>query len=136
MRSARIPRFSGESFLESSRPKMRRRGFRMTAAANTGPNSEPRPASSRPAILSQPCWRAARSNREEQSRRIGADSNTAFHDRACVARKNCPGLLRFRFGRAGRLKYTVDAFDTRGLALEAAQVVKLGAAHTALLQNF
>jgi len=33
----------GSSFLESSSPTMRRLGFRITAAATTGPNSAPRP---------------------------------------------------------------------------------------------
>ena len=41
---------------------MRRVGLRITAAATTGPNnSDPRPASSSPAIRSQPRCRASRS---------------------------------------------------------------------------
>src|SRR3989338_1517502 len=49
------------SFLESSRPGMRRAGSRMTAAATTGPKSAPRPTSSTPAMRakpSRPAWRS------------------------------------------------------------------------------
>src|SRR5580704_9515685 len=65
---ANSSRRSKGSFLESSNPTMRRRGFKITAAATTGPKREPRPASSNPAIRSHPRWRASRSYREEQSR--------------------------------------------------------------------
>src|ERR1700741_1879150 len=70
MRSASSERRSEASFFESSRPTMRRLGLRITAAATTGPNSAPRPASSMPAMRIQPSLRAARSKREEQSRLI------------------------------------------------------------------
>src|SRR6266849_3495024 len=59
MRRASTARRSGVSFLESSRPTMRRLGFKITAAATTGPNSDPRPASSSPAMRIQPRLRAA-----------------------------------------------------------------------------
>ena len=68
IRGANSSRRSEGSFLESSNPTMRRRGFKITAAATTGPKREPRPASSNPAIRSHPRWRASRSYREEQSR--------------------------------------------------------------------
>src|SRR5208282_1021759 len=58
------------SFLESSKPTILRFGLRITAAATTGPNSAPRPASSSPAMRVQPSFRAARSKREQQSRAI------------------------------------------------------------------
>src|SRR5438874_3311812 len=50
MRLARTSRRSGVSTLESASPRMPRAGFRMTAAAYTGPASGPRPASSMPQI--------------------------------------------------------------------------------------
>src|SRR6266567_2778324 len=70
MRGASSARRSEVSFFESSRPTMRRLGLRITAAATTGPNNAPRPASSMPAMRVQPSLRAARSKREEQSRLI------------------------------------------------------------------
>src|SRR5947208_7903167 len=76
MRGASSTRRSGVSFLESSKPTMRRLGLRITAAATTGPNSAPRPASSMPAMRIQPSLRAARSKREEQSRLIRGDFST------------------------------------------------------------
>src|SRR5260221_186933 len=72
MRSANCVRRSGTSCLETSSPTMRRFGFRITAAATTGPNKAPRPASSKPAMRVQPSLRAARSKREEQRRLISA----------------------------------------------------------------
>src|SRR5207245_5150387 len=76
MRGASSARRSEVSFLESSRPTMRRLGLRITAAATTGPNNAPRPASSIPAMRVQPNLRAARSKREEQSRLITQDFST------------------------------------------------------------
>src|SRR6266567_6567536 len=70
MRGASSARRTEVSFFESSRPTMRRLGLRITAAATTGPNNAPRPASSMPAMRVQPSLRAARSKREEQSRLI------------------------------------------------------------------
>src|SRR6516162_3178318 len=68
MRGASSSRLSGVNFLESSRPTIRRLGLRITAAATTGPNSAPRPASSMPAMRVQPSCRAARSKRDEHWR--------------------------------------------------------------------
>src|SRR6202048_1297146 len=68
MRGASSPRRSATSFLESSKPTIRRFGFRITAAATPGPNTAPRPASSRPAMRVQPSLRAARSKRVQQRR--------------------------------------------------------------------
>jgi hypothetical protein len=59
--SAAFSRLTAESFLESSSPWMRRLGSRMTAAATTGPNSAPRPASSVPATSEKPSFQAIRS---------------------------------------------------------------------------
>src|SRR5579863_8604730 len=73
---ARTSRRSADNFLESSRPTMRRFGSRITAAATTCPKREPRPTSSRPAILSQPHLRASRSYREEHRLLIAANSST------------------------------------------------------------
>src|SRR5208282_1422961 len=50
-------RSAGRSF-ESRRPRMRCAGSRMTAAATTGPNSDPRPTSSTPATCSAPAAQA------------------------------------------------------------------------------
>ncbi len=55
---------------------MRRLGSSITAAATTGPNNDPRPASSRPAIRCQPHLRASSSNRDEHCLLIAADSST------------------------------------------------------------
>src|ERR1035437_80551 len=54
IRSASSSRRSGGSSLESRRPRMRCAGSRITAAATTGPNSDPRPTSSTPATCSAP----------------------------------------------------------------------------------
>ncbi len=54
MRSARISRRSANNSLESRSPRMRYAGSRITAAATTGPNSEPRPTSSTPATKRAP----------------------------------------------------------------------------------
>ena len=49
MMGASRARSAGVRTFESARPRMRRRGSRITAAATTGPASGPRPASSTPA---------------------------------------------------------------------------------------
>ena len=54
MRSANISRRSGSSSFESRSPRTRYVGSRMTAAATTGPNREPRPTSSTPATKRAP----------------------------------------------------------------------------------
>src|SRR5450759_1484438 len=58
MRSASSSRRSAGSSLESRSPRMRCAGSRITAAATTGPNSDPRPTSSTPATLSAPAAQA------------------------------------------------------------------------------
>src|SRR4029077_5981844 len=126
--------------LESSSPTMRRRGLRITAAANTGPKSEPRPASSRPAMRCQPLCRAVRSNREEQSRRIGADSSIAFAVTTCaLLQEGMPRCLirsGFRDGFRGCFHRLFPATNARRFAFELAQVIELRAANAARLQNF
>jgi hypothetical protein len=52
MMGASSSRRASVSFLESRRPSIGRFGSRMTAAANTGPASGPRPASSTPQTMS------------------------------------------------------------------------------------
>src|SRR5215472_4105222 len=54
MRSARTSRRSGNSSFESRNPRMRYAGSRITAAATTHPNSDPRPTSSTPATRRAP----------------------------------------------------------------------------------
>src|SRR5258708_6380846 len=61
MRSARTSRRSAWSCLLSLRPRTGRSGERITAAANTGPNSAPRPTSSTPATKRKPRARTSRS---------------------------------------------------------------------------
>src|SRR5579864_7281480 len=140
MRSAKTSRRWAVSFLESSSPTMRRRGLRITAAANTGPKSEPRPASSRPAMRCQPLCRAVRSNREEQSRRIGADSSTASAETTCVMRREdmpmCPIRSGLFHGLGGRFHRLLRSANSRRFAFELTQVVELRAANAARLQDF
>src|SRR3954469_1856379 len=142
MRSAKTSRRSGVRRFESSSPRMRRLGLRITAAANTGPNSAPRPASSSPAMRCQPCWRAARSKRDEQirgKRVIGADSNTPdlTAGGGRVGKK-----LRLRFGAncgcrdsGFSRRSLLDTLDSSRFAFESAEVIELGAAHAASAQN-
>src|SRR5712691_787917 len=65
---------------------MRRLGTIITAAATTGPNSDPRPASSSPAIRCQPHLRASRSNRDEHCLAIAADFSTVRRNSVQTAR--------------------------------------------------
>src|ERR1039458_2933362 len=58
IRSASSSRRSAGSSLESRKPRMRCAGARITAAATTGPNSDPRPTSSTPATCSAPAAQA------------------------------------------------------------------------------
>src|SRR5258708_24777163 len=76
MRAASTARRSGSSSLLSSSPRMGRSGSKITAAANTGPNRAPRPASSRPAMAVQPARRKARSCRLVGMRKSGALAQT------------------------------------------------------------
>src|SRR5690348_14940727 len=119
---------------------MRRRGFRITAAANTGPKSEPRPASSRPAMRCQPLCRAVRSNREEQSRRIGADSSIASaHTTRALRREDIWScLIRSGFfdGRCGGFHGLLRSPNACRLAFELPQVVELGTPHATRLKHF
>src|SRR5437879_13319272 len=54
IRSANISRRSGSSSFESRSPRTLYSGSRITAAATTGPNREPRPTSSTPATKRAP----------------------------------------------------------------------------------
>src|SRR5208282_6333372 len=58
IRSANSSRRSAGSSFESRRPRMRCAGSRITAAATTGPNSDPRPTSSTPATYCAPAAQA------------------------------------------------------------------------------
>src|ERR1700680_767426 len=140
IRSARTSRRLKGSFLESSSPTMRRRGLRITAAANTGPKSEPRPASSRPAMRCQPLCRAVRSNREEQSRRIGADSSTASAETTRALRREdiemCLTGSALRDRLCDSFNRPCSATYACRFAFELAQIIELGAANAARLQNF
>src|ERR1700690_1940386 len=60
--SASSSRRSAGSNLESRKPRMRYAGSRITAAATTGPNSDPRPTSSTPATCCAPINQARFSN--------------------------------------------------------------------------
>src|ERR1700739_436358 len=141
IRWAKTSRRLKGSFLESSSPTMRRRGLRITAAANTGPKSEPRPASSRPAMRCQPLCRAVRSNLEEQSRRIGADSSIAFareHPPCGPARRHqmCPTGSALLDRLCDSFDRPFRAADACRLAFELAQIIELGAANPSRLQDF
>src|SRR5215472_7301326 len=54
MRAASTSRRSANNSLESRNPRMRYAGSRITAAATTHPNSDPRPTSSTPATRRAP----------------------------------------------------------------------------------
>src|SRR5216684_2759164 len=136
----------------------------MTAAATTGPNSDPRPTSSTPATCFAPAAQARFSNLRVQrsffSKRnlaaeaeipsafevfdVGADLDTEadqhlrrrrdgkqepkFDDRVEAGlRPAWTGQSPVPTQEAGRL-LLFDFFQSRGLALEPAQVIKLGAA--------
>src|ERR1700739_2475766 len=141
IRSDNSVRRSGSSFLESSSPTMRRFGLRITAAATTGPNSAPRPASSRPAMRIQPSRRAARSKREEQSRAMFVSSNPNSSTKkmkkgqalACPPRKilwfSCLG---FGCGHGRRSFFAGGALDAGGFAPQVAQVIEARAADVSL----
>ena len=62
IRAANTSRRGASSNFESRSPRIRSAGFRMTAAATTGPNSDPRPTSSTPAISFAPAIHASFSN--------------------------------------------------------------------------
>src|SRR5208337_38171 len=62
IKSASSSRRSAGSSLESRKPRMRYSGSRITAAATTGPNSDPRPTSSTPATCCAPAAHARFSN--------------------------------------------------------------------------
>src|SRR5215469_15276549 len=68
IRGASFSRVSRSSSLESLSPRMRYFGSRITAAATTGPNSEPRPTSSTPATMQAPASHARFSKRRVQRR--------------------------------------------------------------------
>ncbi len=66
IRSASSSRRSAGKSFESRSPRMRYAGSRITAAATTGPNSDPRPTSSTPATSSAPAAQARFSNSRVQ----------------------------------------------------------------------
>src|SRR5581483_11291282 len=105
MRSASVSRRSAGSSLLSRRPRIGFSGDSATAAANTGPNNEPRPTSSTPAITLWPSARASRSCRPPHLNALRGMGRSR--------------LLLFAFAQAC------------GLALEPAQIIQLGAAHAA-----
>src|ERR1700722_2326393 len=106
MRSESVSRISGSICLLSFRPRMARSGDRTTAAATTGPKSEPRPTSSTPA--------------------------TALKPRACNSRSRVASHRNLPAMDSGRMLSPVELLalaQTGGFALKTAQIVKLGAAH-------
>src|SRR5215472_2515197 len=142
MRGASSPRRSGLNFLESSSPTILRLGFRMTAAATTGPNSAPRPASSRPAMRVQPSRRAARSKREEQSRAISCRQPRSLALKRKKGTSGCLSLcktvdrnLRLGGGCGFGGLFAGGALDAGSLALQIAQVVEARTAHVALANH-
>src|SRR6476661_7487157 len=112
IRAASFSRSAAVSFLESSTPRMARASGGMTTAqATTGPARGPRPTSSTPAM---------RGPREARS------SRSSVLQRGMPCRGS--GLLRGGF----RLRHARLLFlDASGLAGQVAQVVQLGAPHTA-----
>src|SRR5579859_1666341 len=115
MRSASTSRRSGSSCLLSLRPRMGRSGERITAAANTAPNSDPRPTSSTPAMARKPRARNARSIVASQ-RSLGPALFVAFADATWASPASRP-LLALP--------------QPRGFALEVAQIIQFGASHPA-----
>src|SRR5208337_2211903 len=160
MRNASSSRRSGRSSLESRSPRMRCAGSSITAAATTGPNSDPRPTSSTPATRSAPAAQARLSKLRVQrsffsKRNLTAEAETPsafeFFDldadlgtestrhlrprkRAKQEQILCGSRASPRLDGAKPRHHTktrlllLDFFQSRGLALEPAQVVKLGAA--------
>src|ERR1035438_8267844 len=170
IRSASSSRRSAGSSLESRRPRMRCAGssfrYRITAAATTGPNSDPRPTSSTPATSVAPAAQARFSNLSVQrsffsSRNLAAEGErpAAFRffgveldlnteaDQHLRRRRRAmqeqkldesveAGLHRAWTGqsprphsKSKRRLLLFDFLQPRRLALEPAQVIKLGAAH-------
>jgi hypothetical protein len=81
---------------------MRRLGSKITAAATTGPKSDPRPASSSPAILCQPHLRASRSNRDEHCLSIAANFNTDNRSNVHNLKKKIQTLNQFVLHQAAQ----------------------------------
>src|ERR1017187_2556443 len=107
MRPASTSRRWGSSSLLSLRPRTGRSSDRITAPAKTAPNNAPRPTSSTPATAWKPRARSSRSS--------------------VASQRNLPPAGA---GRMVRPKL-VALFQTGSLALQGAQIVKLGAAHAA-----
>src|SRR5581483_276193 len=107
MRPANTSRRSGSSCLLSFSPRIGLSGDRITAAANTGPHSEPRPTSSAPATARKP--------------------------RARNSRSMVPSQRYLTAGWAGRIPTSFGellAFlEPGGFAFQFAQVIQLGATH-------
>ena len=118
VRAARAPPAS--SFLESSRPGQDAPGGRITAAATTGPASEPRPASSTPAMRENP-------------RRESSDSTRVRLAQPTQLREECGERVGSHVLEDGPTSWSVCFSSMRAaLPLRSAQVVQLGAAHGAL----
>src|ERR1035438_9959512 len=87
--SASFSRRSVGTNLESRNPRMRYAGSRITAAATTGPNSDPRPTSSTPATCSAPVAHASFSNLSVQ--------RSFFNSRSFAAEAEIFSRLEFSF---------------------------------------
>src|SRR5215472_4958434 len=107
IRPASTSRRSATSCLLSFRPRLGRSGDKMTAAANTGPNSEPRPTSSAPATAWKPRARSSRS----------MVPSHRYLTAACAGRIPTPLGELFAF------------LEPRGFSFQLAEVVELGAPH-------
>src|SRR5271168_5168760 len=138
MRGANSARRSGVSFLESSRPTMRRLGLRITAAATTGPKRAPRPASSRPAMRIQPSWRAARSKREQHWRDIVvivACDDTAKTRARRTDTKERRAVARLSFLQEDECDTDAILLDAGSFSLKFAEIVQAGAADFAFAND-
>src|ERR1035438_7349595 len=116
MRSARSSRRSGSICLLSLRPRIGAPGERITAAATTAPNRDPRPTSSAPAMAWKPRARSSRSRMPWHFQR------GSFN---CVV---CPAARRAMSCPASGLSAFLEA---SGSSLESAQIIELGAADLA-----
>src|ERR1700744_2326502 len=119
MRAASTSRRSGSICLLSFSPRMGESGERMTAAATTAPNKEPRPTSSAPAMKWKP---RARSSCSRFPRH--------FHLGLC-------SLRLFAAARAMLSPATGSGtfLKTRGLAFKSPQIVQLRAADLSRAHN-
>src|SRR5208337_328687 len=122
MRRASSSRRSAGSSLESRRPRMRYAGSRITAAATTGPNSDPRPTSSTPATCSAPAAQACFSKLRVQrsffrKRNLAAEAETlsAFGAFDVGADLGTEANQHLRRRRGGKQEQTFDDCVEAGL---------------------